>query len=90
MNIMLLINICILNVVVVFRKNASIIQTGVPLLVFPLEAIIIIRRDEFVPFIVVSYIVVVIVPIEVPVIILAKIVIIGTNIVSLKIIILYL
>ena len=46
-----------------------------------------IRRIEVVPSAIVSYIVVV-VPIEVPVIILAKIVVVGTNIVSLKIVIL--
>ena len=89
MTIVILTNICILNVVVVVvDMNASIIWMGIPLLVFPLEAIITIKRVEVVSSIIVSYIFVVIILVEVPIIILAKIVVVGTNIVSLKIVIL--
>ena len=72
MTIIILIDICILNIVVIVSRNSSIIQMGVPLLVLPLKIIITARRVEVVPTTIVSYIVVVIVPIEVPVIILAK------------------
>ena len=64
---------------------------SVPLSILSLEAIIMVRRIEVVPSIIVSCIVVhiiVVVSIEVPVIILAIIVVVGTNIVSLKKIIL--
>ena len=46
-----------------------------------------IKRIEVVPFVIISYIVVVVVSIEVPIIILAKIVVVGTNIFSLEIVI---
>lgn len=54
MTITILIYICILNAVVVVRKNDSIIWMCVPLLVLSLEAIILIKRIEVVSSIEVS------------------------------------
>ena len=88
MAIIILIDISIMNIVVVISRNDSIIQMGVPLLVQPLEAIIMVRRVEVFPSTIVSCIFVIIVPIDVLVIIRAKIVVVGTNVVSLEIIIL--
>lgn len=88
MAIIILIDISILNVViVVISKNASIIQSSVPLSFFPLEAIVGIRRIEV--FSSVSFIscIVVVIHIEVPVVILTKIVVIGASVISLEVVI---
>ena len=65
MAIIILININVLNIVVVIKRNAYIIGTSVPLSIFPLEAIVAIRRIEVVSSAIVSCIIVVIVLVEV-------------------------
>ena len=89
MAIIILIDICILNIVVVIvGKNSSIIWMGVPLLILPLEAIIAIRRIEVVPSAIISCIVVIIGSIEVPIEILAKVVVVGASVFPLEVFIL--
>ena len=68
--------------------NGSIIWMGVPLPIMPLEAIVAIKRIEVVPSASVSYIVVLIVSIEVPIEILTKIFVVRASVFCLEIVIL--
>ena len=91
LTIVILIDICIVNVVViVICRNASIFWMSVPLSILSLEAIITVKRIEFVPSIIFSHILVptFIIPIDIPAIIWVGIIFVRTSVVSLKVFIL--